>query len=83
MPTAVKDHFYEYLDYCETVELIGPGDYIEKFATNEVLAWTRLTNDLRDTYNAGLLVKKYAENGSMAYVRKNNPKGESEDGCLG
>lgn len=85
MPTAVKqlakvkDRFYEYLDYCENVELIGPGEYVEKFASSESLAWTKLTNDLVDTHKAGLLDKKYAANGSAAYVRKTNPKGESSE----
>lgn len=69
-----KDRFHEYLDYCDTVEIIGVGDYIEKVARGETLAWTFLMRDVKDTYRAGLLVKVVTENGSAAYVRPNCAK---------
>lgn len=64
-----KDRFHEYLDYCDTIEIIGVGDYIEKVARSETLAWTFLMRDLMDTYRAGKLVKVTTQNGSAAYVR--------------
>lgn len=63
------DRFHDYLDHCENVALIGPGEYIEMVAPSEKLAWTRLVIDLRDTWKAGSLLKLRAENGSAAYVR--------------
>lgn len=64
-----KDRFHEYLDYCDTTEILGVGDYIEKFARGETLAWTFLMRDIRDTYKAGKLVRVKTDNGSAAYVR--------------
>lgn len=69
-----KDRFHEYLDYCDTTEIIGVGDYIEKVARSETLAWTFLMRDLMDTYRAGKLVKVVTDNGSAAYVRANCAK---------
>ena len=68
-----KDRFHEYLDHCDSVEIIGVGDYIEQKARGEVLAWTTLMRDCRDTHNAGRLVRVCAENGSAAYVRPTCP----------
>ncbi len=64
-----RDRFHDYLDYCEKTELIGVGDYIEKVARGETLAWTFLMRDVMDTYRAGKLVRVVTENGSAAYVR--------------
>lgn len=65
-----KDRFHEYLDYCENVEPVSPGDYLESVVrVKETLAWTRLVNDLRDTFNAGKLRKVQTTNGGAAYVR--------------
>lgn len=65
-----KDRFHAYLDYCENVEPVSPGDYLEVvLGVTEVLAWTRLVNDLRDTFNAGRLRKVNTTNGGAAYVR--------------
>lgn len=68
-----RDRFHEYLDYCDTVEIIGVGDYIEQVARGEILAWTYLMRDLHDTYKAGKLKRVTVENGSAAYVRPNCP----------
>lgn len=64
-----KDRFHSYLDYCDTVEAIGVGDYIEMVAPRETLAWTMLMRDCLDTYNAGKLKRVITANGSAAYVR--------------
>jgi len=64
-----KDRFHEYLDYCDNVEIVGVGDWIEKYARGETLAWTFLMRDLLDTYKAGKLKRVTTENGSAAYVR--------------
>lgn len=64
-----KDRFHAYLDYCDAIELIGVGDYIEMVARSETLAWTFLMRDLKDTYKAGKLVRVRTSNGSAAYVR--------------
>lgn len=65
-----KDRFHEYLDYCENVEPVSPGDYLEEVVkTAELLAWTRLTTDLHDTFQAGRLRKVKTTNGGVAYVR--------------
>lgn len=69
-----KDRFHEYLEYCDAVEVIGVGDYIEKVARGETLAWTFLMRDLFDTYKAGKLVRVLSANGSAAYVRPNCAK---------
>lgn len=69
-----KDRFHQYLDYCDATEIIGVGDFIERFAKSETLAWTQLLRDCMDTYNAGLLTKTKADNGSTAYVRPNCAK---------
>lgn len=67
----VVDRFHDYLDYCENVELVSVGDYIEKVVQrSEVLAWTHLMRDVRDTFNAGKLQKIPLDNGGAAYVRK-------------
>lgn len=66
MPRA-KDRFYDYLEYCSENGPISVGDYIEKFAPREVLAWTKLVNDVMDTYKSGSLVK-LTVNGGAAYV---------------
>jgi hypothetical protein len=68
--SAPVDRFYAYLEYCENVELIGIGDYVELVARGEVLAWSRLMRDVMDTYRAGGLVKVRTGNGSAAYVRE-------------
>lgn len=64
-----KDRFHEYLDHCESIEPISPGDYIESVARGEVMAWTKLTRDVKDTFNAGRLRKIELANGGAAYVR--------------
>lgn len=69
-----KDRFHEYLDYCDSVEIIGVGDFIEKKARGETLAWTFLMRDVHDTFKAGKLVRVIAKNGSAAYVRPNCAK---------
>lgn len=68
-----KDRFHDYLDYCENIEPVSVGDYIEKVCrANEVLAWTRLLHDVKDTYKAGKLRKLQLQNGGAAYVRCHN-----------
>ena len=70
------DLFYQYLEYNENVELIGPGEYVEIHARNAPLAWTRLMIDLLDTWRAGRLLRLRAQNGSAAYIReKGKPNG--------
>jgi hypothetical protein len=69
-----KDRFHEYLDYCDGIEIMGVGDYIEQVARGETLAWTFLMRDVHDTYKAGKLVRVTAANGSAAYVRPTCPK---------
>ena len=66
----VRDRFHEYLDYCENTEMLSVGDFIERVAKGEVLAWTHLMRDVLDTYKAGRLRKISLENGGAAYVRK-------------
>lgn len=69
-----KDRFYDYLEYCENVEPVSVGDYIESVVrSNEVLAWTHLMRDVNDTYKAGRLTKIKLDNGGAAYVRKGTP----------
>lgn len=68
-----SEHFHAYLEYCEYAQLIGPGEFIEMEDRRRgcnLLAWTRLVVDLKDTYGAGMLLRTRAENGSVAYVRK-------------
>lgn len=66
-----KDRFHDYLDYCENTEPVSVGDYIERVVkTHEVLAYTRLLIDVKDTYKAGKLKKVKLDNGGAAYVRK-------------
>ena len=66
-----KDRFYEYLEYCETIQPVSVGDYIEQVVhTRELLAWTRLMHDVYDTYRAGKLKKIQLANGGAAYIRK-------------
>lgn len=69
-----KDRFHAYLDYCDAIELIGVGDYIEMVARSETLAWTFLMRDLMDTYRAGKLVRVITGTGSAAYVRSDCAK---------
>lgn len=64
------DRFHDYLDYCENTQLVSVGDYIELVAKGEVLAWTLLLRDVKDTYRAGKLKKIQLDNGGAAYVRK-------------
>lgn len=64
-----KDRFHEYLDYCENVKPVSVGDYIEMVARGEVLAWTYLIRDVKDTFKAGLLKKIPLTDGGAAYVR--------------
>jgi hypothetical protein len=64
------DRFHAYLDYCENVELVSVGDYVEKVARGRIGEWTRLMADVWDTYRAGLLEKVPTANGGVAYVRK-------------
>ena len=64
------DWFYDYLEYNENAELIGPSEFVERFCKREHLAWSRLTFDLLDTWRAGALLRRKANNGSAAYVRK-------------
>lgn len=64
-----KDRFHDYLDYCEKVEPVSVGDYVEMTARGEVLAWTRLMRDVKDTFHAGRLKKISLDNGGAAYVR--------------
>lgn len=68
-----KDRFHAYLDYCEDVEPVSVGDYIEQVARGEVMAWTVLMRDVKDTYNAGLLKKITLDNGGVAYIRQPLP----------
>lgn len=66
-----RDRFHDYLDYCENSEPVSVGDYIEKVVkSNEVMAWTQLVRDVKDTYNAGRLKKIILDNGGAAYVRR-------------
>lgn len=64
-----KDRFYDYLEHCEKISPISPGDYIELVCDRTTLAWTRLVRDLIDTCNAGRLEKIKTPNGGIAYVR--------------
>lgn len=65
-----RDRFYDYLDYCDENGPISPGDFIEQVARDRTtLAWTRLVNDLRDTWKAGKLERVKTSNGGCAYVR--------------
>lgn len=72
----VRDRFHDYLDYCENVEPVSVGDYIELVARGEIMAWTQLMRDIRDTFNAGRLLKITLANGGAAYVRKLPPRDE-------
>lgn len=69
----VRDRFHEYLDYCENNEPVSVGDYIELVAKGEVMAWTRLMQDVHDTYKAGRLRKVSLSNGGAAYLRNPSP----------
>lgn len=65
-----KDRFHEYLDYCENVEPVSVGDYLERINVAEALAWTRLMIDVKDTFDAGRLQKVKTTNGGVAYLRE-------------
>lgn len=67
-----KDRFHEYLDYCDSNGPVSPGDFIEAVDDHSLLAWTRLVNDLRDTWKAGRLERVKTSNGGCAYVRPNH-----------
>lgn len=76
----MDDFFYDYLEYCENAELIGPGEFVELLDRHRLgggvrgktkpLTWTRLTIDLLDTWKAGTLLRQRTNKGSAAYVRE-------------
>ena len=69
----VRDRFHDYLKYCETVQPVTVGEYIERIGYEPRPthpAFMKLARDVIDTYEAGLLIKVPLKRGGTAFIRR-------------
>lgn len=63
-----KDHFWNYLWYCDRYGPVSPGDYLEEIDMITARSFLKLVTDLSDTRKVGRLRAIPLENGGMGYV---------------